>query len=265
MDAAKLDKSAEWLATARQNGLPVGDLPEDLKPATAEEGYAIQRRVTERLVKAGRGQIVGWKVGATTAPMQKLLNLPGPAAGPVLASAVLRNPARLAFADYRKVGIECEVCFTLKSPLPATKGVKVDREAAAAAVGSLCPAIEVVDNRYGDFTKTGAPTIIADGVFHSAVILGQEIKDWQKLDLVENDGATSANGEVKLAGKGKDVLGHPLESLAWLANHLASQGERIEAGQFVMTGSLPLPYWANKGETVEIRISGLGAVTAVVS
>jgi len=270
MDQARLDKAAEWLAQARvagpgQNGLPVSEMPAELRPATAEEGYAIQRRVRDRLIDRGQGKLIGWKVGATTAPMQKLLNLSGPAAGSMLESAEMRSPGTLRFADFRKVGIECEVCVKLKSALPATPGQKVDRAAAAAAVGSIFPAIEVVDNRYGDFTQIGAPTIIADGVFHHAIILGDEIKDWQKLDLVECDGTTSADGEVKLKGKGKDVLGHPLESLAWLANHLATQGERLEAGQIVMTGSLPLPYWANKGETVEIRISGLGSATAVIS
>jgi 2-keto-4-pentenoate hydratase len=265
MDAAKIDKAAEWLAAARQNGMAVSEMPAELKPATADEGYAIQRGVRAKMIAQGKGKLIGWKVGATTAPMQKLLNLPGPAAGPILASAEMTSPATLNFSDYRKVGIECEVCVTLKSPLPAMPGQKVDRTAAAAAVGAIRTAIEVVDNRYGDFASTGAPTIIADGVFHNAVILGQEIKDWQKLDLVECDGTTSANGAVKLAGKGKDVLGHPLESLAWLANLLAGQGERLEAGQIVMTGSLPLPYWANKGETVEVNITGLGSATAVIS
>ncbi|MCC7047558.1 MAG: fumarylacetoacetate hydrolase family protein [Alphaproteobacteria bacterium] len=265
MDAATMDRAAAWLARARQNGTSVGEMPAELKPATAEDGYAIQRRVREKMIAGGRGALIGWKVGATTVPMQKLLNLPGPAAGPILASARLTTPAKLNFADYRKVGIECEVCITLKSPLPAAPGQKTDRKAAAAAVGSIRPAIEVVDNRYGDFTSIGAPTIIADGVFHNAVILGPEIKDWQQVDLAECDGTTSANGEVKLRGKGKEVLGHPLESLAWLANLLSAQGERLEAGQIVMTGSLPLPYWANKGENVEIRIAGLGAAAATLA
>lgn len=264
MDSATMDRAAAWLAAARMDGTPVSDMLTSLKPATAEEGYAIQDRVRQRLIAKGRGKLIGWKVGATTAPMQKLLNLPGPAAGGILASADLRAPARLRFDDYRKPGIECEVCVRLKSPLPASPG-SVDRAAAAAAVGALHPAIEVVDNRYGDFARIGAPTIIADDVFHSAVVLGPEVKDWQKLDLVGNEGTASVNGEVKLRGKGADVLGHPFESLAWLANLLAGRGQRLEAGQIVMTGSITLPYWANRGETVEIRIAGLGAVSATLA
>lgn len=260
-----MDRAADWLADARLGGKPVADLPAALKPVTEAEGYAIQDRVRARLIARGRGKLIGWKVGATTAAMQKLLNLPGPAGGPVLASAELTAPGRLRFADYRKPGIECEVCVRLKSPLPAGPGRTVDRAAVAAAVGSLHPAIEVVDNRYGDFTKTGTPTIIADSVFHAAIILGPEIKQWRGLDLTDNEGTLAVNGEVKLRGKGSDVLGHPFESVAWLANSLGGRGQRLEAGQIVMTGSITLPYWANQGENVEIRIAGLGAVAATLA
>lgn len=263
MDAATIEKAADWIAEARLGGRAVSELPAALRPATNQDGYRIQRKVHARLTQRGRGALIGWKVGATTAPMQKLLNLTEPAAGAILASAEKHSPATLRFADYRKIGIECEVCVKLKSPLPAGPG-KVDRAAVAAAVGSLFPAMEIVDNRYGDFAKIGAPTIIADDVFHGAIVLGREVTDWQKLDLAGCDGTTSANGEVKLKGKGADVLGHPFESVAWLANLLSGRGERLEAGQYVMTGSLPLPYWANPGETVEISIAGLGAVSATL-
>jgi len=264
MDAATIELAAGWIAEARLAGRSMAELPGELRPPSAADGYAIQRRVQALLTQRGRGKLIGWKVGATTAPMQKLLNLSGPAAGAILASAEKHSPATLRFADYRKIGIECEVCVRLKSPLPSAPG-EVDREAAAAAVGSLFPAMEIVDNRYGDFTTVGAPTIIADDMFQAAIVLGAEVKDWRTLDLIGCEGTTSANGEVKLKGKGVDVLGHPFESLAWLVNLLAARGERLEAGQYVMTGSLPLPYWANAGETVEISISGLGSVQATIA
>jgi 2-keto-4-pentenoate hydratase len=51
-----------------------------------------------------------------------------------------------------------------------------------------------------------------------------------------------------------------MRSLAWLANRLRALGRALEPGQIVMTGSLPLPYWASAGDRVEIKIAGLGAV-----
>ena len=79
-----------------------------------------------------------------------------------------------------------------------------------------------------------------------------------KIDLANAIGITRANGAEVQRGKGSDVLGHPFESLIWLANQLGATGERIEAGQIVMTGSLPLPHWAAQGQRVEISIDGLG-------
>jgi len=51
-----------------------------------------------------------------------------------------------------------------------------------------------------------------------------------------------------------------MRSLAWLANRLRDLGRILEPGQIVMTGRLPLPYWAAAGDRVEIEIGGLGLV-----
>ena len=50
--------------------------------------------------------------------------------------------------------------------------------------------------------------------------------------LANKDGA--AIGE----GHGRDILGHPFNSVAWLATQLASRGAGLKAGQVVMTGSV---------------------------
>ncbi|MGQ0674629.1 MAG: 2-keto-4-pentenoate hydratase, partial [Rhodospirillales bacterium] len=259
-DKAAAERAAEWIAAARLGRRSIGEMPAALRPSTPSEGYAIQAALRQRLAAAGRGALAGWKVGATTLPMRKLLNMPEPVAGGILASAVLRSPARLSFADFIKPGIECEVCMRMKSPLPAKPG-KVDRKAAGEAVGEMCAAIEVVDNRYGDFARIGAPTIIADDVFQAAVVLGEWRADWRELDLVDCVGTASVDGVTKLEGRGLDVMGHPLESLAWLANLLDARGERLEPGQIAMTGSLTLPYWANRGEKLQTRIDGLERFT----
>jgi 2-keto-4-pentenoate hydratase len=39
-------------------------------------------------------------------------------------------------------------------------------------------------------------------------------------------------------GHGRDILGHPFNSVAWLASQLASRGAGLKAGQVVMTGSV---------------------------
>ncbi len=61
------------------------------------------------------------------------------------------------------------------------------------------------------------------------------------------------------------MLGHPLNSLAWMANCRGRLGKRIDAGAVVLTGSLPVVYWASPGERIEIEIEQLGALALELS
>lgn len=254
MTPAERAEAARWISSRRIAGSSLADIPSSLRPSDAEEGYAVARLVRERLTQAGRGELVGWKVGATTPAMQKLLNVPGPCAGAMLASGRFASPARVKAQHYIKIGIECEVAVRLAAPI----GANATRKDVEAAVAALHPAIEIVDNRYGDFGAMGPATLIADDFFHAGFVLGPEVRDWSRLDLASAVGITRSDGVEVQRGKGSDVLGHPFESLIWLANQLATRGERLEAGQVVMTGSLPLPYWAKAGERLQISIDGLG-------
>ncbi len=255
MTPAERAEAARWISSRRIAGSSLADIPSSLRPSDAEEGYAVARLVRERLTQAGRGELVGWKVGATTPAMQKLLNVPGPCAGAMLASGRFVSPARVKARHYVRIGIECEVAVRLARPI----GANATRKEVEAAIATLHPAIEIVDNRYRDFAAMGPATLIADDFFHAGFVLGPEVRDWSRLDLASAVGITRSDGVEVQRGKGSDVLGHPFESLIWLANQLATRGDRLEAGQVVMTGSLPLPYWAKAGERLQISIDGLGA------
>jgi 2-keto-4-pentenoate hydratase len=261
MTPADRAEAASWIASRRIAGTSLADMPRSLRPADPAEGYAVARLVRERLIQAGRGTLVGWKVGATTPVMQKLLAVPGPCAGAMLASGRLTKPARVEAGRYVKVGFECEVAVRLAKPL----GPEATRADAEAAIAAIHPAIEIVDNRFGDFVATGPATLIADDFFHAGFVLGPEVRDWRGIDLARAAGVTRADGIEVQRGKGADVLGHPFESLVWLARHLGTVGERLEAGQIVMTGSLPLPHWAAAGQHIEISIDGLGTAEVTLA
>jgi len=62
-------------------------------------------------------------------------------------------------------------------------------------------------------------------------------------------------------GTGRDVLGHPLEALAWLANHLAARGLPVKAGDIVTTGSLVKSQFPVAGNRISFRLPGFGEVT----
>lgn len=249
----------DWFATRRLAGDDVADLAPGLKPADEMQGYRVQAGVVERLINAGRGPQVGWKIGVTTPQMRAHLGIEAPIGGAVLEAGRHAPGAEVATTDFTRIGIECEIAMVLGRPLGG--GAPVNRHDAEAAVAMIHPAIELVDDRYGgDYRAFGVPGIIADFCFHAGFVLGAPVPHWRDLDLAALAGVTRADGVERVRGLGADVQGHPMASLAWLANQLTAVGRRLEPGEIVLTGSLPLPYWAQAGETIEIEIERLGSV-----
>lgn len=257
MDDAARTRSAALIGAARLSASTVPDLSEP--PESIEHGYAMQAALHRYFRDRTGSSLSGWKIGATTASMQDYLGVDGPAYGRVMANNVHADGAALAASDFCQPGIECEIGMRIDSTAgyaPYTSDTIGD------IVGSVFPAIEIVENRYGDFLSRGTPTLIADDFFHKACVLGDEISDWQSIDLAAVAGRTLIDGAEKGSGTGAEVMGHPFEALAWLANTLADHGERLMAGQIVLTGSVAPVIWV-EDETAQaaIELDGLGRVS----
>ena len=107
--------------------------------------------------------------------------------------------------------------------------------------------------------------MIADDFFAAGCVLGEAVARANAPDLHEIVGRALINGEEAGRGTGADVLGHPHNALAWLANHLAAEGRGLHAGQIVLTGSLVKTVWLSAGDSVTMALDGLGEVKALLS
>ena len=58
-----------------------------------------------------------------------------------------------------------------------------------------------------------------------------------------------------------EVMGNPLNSLAWIANHLGTRGQGLRAGDVVMTGSVSKILQVKAGDTVRATFTRLGSVS----
>jgi 2-oxo-3-hexenedioate decarboxylase/2-keto-4-pentenoate hydratase len=257
MTEEAIQRAARLLAEARLARRRFAGLPEDCRPPDEAAAYRVQDALHARLAAAGHGALAGHKIGCTTAVMQQFLGIANPCAGGIFAPPVQQVAARFAHADFLHVGVECEIAVRLARPLPAA-GAPYDRAGAAAAVGACMAAIEVVDDRYDDYRTLDTPTLIADDFFNAACVLGEPVEDWQQLDLANVEGRMTIDGSEVGRGRGGDILGHPLEALAWLANGLAGRGRSLQAGDFVLLGSVVQTRWVEAGALVEIEIAGLG-------
>jgi 2-keto-4-pentenoate hydratase len=79
-----------------------------------------------------------------------------------------------------------------------------------------------------------------------------------QLDQVE--ARVELNGTLVATGVGAAVLDHPLNSVARLARKLGEYGRSLQAGQFVMTGSLVRQFPLAAGDRARASFSEIGTV-----
>ena len=261
MNAEVIDRAARILARTRLERAPLGSLPEDCRPRDEREAYEIQDALHDVLRAAGLGAVAGYKVGCTTPVMQRFMGIDHPCAGGVFDSTVAHEAGGFRFADFCRVGVECEIVVRLGQSLPA-EAAPYTRDTVAGAVAACMAGIEVVDDRYEDFRSLDIWTMAADDFFNAGCVLGAPVADFADLDLASLAGRMTINGAEVGSGLGRDVLGHPLEALAWYANLKAGRGQALPAGAFVMLGSVVETQWLRAGDRVEVFVEGLGRARA---
>ena len=249
--------AANMLRRIRQDRVPVGRLPLGIAPTTAAEGAAVQVALAGL---AGAMPPAGFKIGATGSRMQAYLGVDAPIAGFIRQADLYRGDASLRFDDFIKPGVECEVGVRLArdlSPGPCSLAQ------ALAAVGEFFAGIELVDNRYGDLAELGMPTLLADQMYHGAAVIGDRPEaDWRGLPLDALRGRIWLDDGTADEGVTSDLLGHPLNGLAWLAGSAeAAAFGGLKAGQVVMLGSVTPPLWLRGPANVTVAFPPLPAVT----
>jgi 2-keto-4-pentenoate hydratase len=257
----KPQKKAERIVELFRSRRPTAILPPELYPASLDEAYAIRRAFQEIEETEGRGAIAGYKIGLTTSVMQKLCGVGEPCYGAIFAREVHHHRAELAAADYCRLGVETEIAFRFGDDLPQGNGPGE----IALAVESCMAAIELIEDLHYDYKRLDAAAMVAGNVWNAGVVLGTPVTDWQTRDLARATARLSINGQEIGSGNGGDVMGHPLNALAWLADKLAAAGTPLRRGMIVMTGSMvPIRYPA-AGDRVLVEVSGLGTAELVLS
>jgi len=252
--------AAEIIASARHSRTALKPLAAGMAPTTESEGYLVQDAL-HGLLASEFGARIGYKIGCTSAVMQQYLGIPHPCAGGVFAKAVHDSGVSLASDDFVRVGVECEIAVRLACDLSPSRA-PFTVEAIAHAIEAYLPAIEIVDDRYDDWQRLGAPLLVADDFFAAGCVLGKPVARSAAPDLLAVAGRAFINGVEAGQGTGADVLGHPHRAVAWLANHVAATGKQLRAGEIVLTGSLVKTIWLDPGDRVVMELQGLGSVAA---
>ena len=240
---------------------PIDILPPELMPADLDEAYAIRDAFEQIEIAGGRGAVAGYKIGLTTPVMQKLCGVDEPCYGAIFANEVHHGRAELAVRNYCRLGIESEIAVRLGEDLP--QGGDLGR--VVAAVESVMAAIEVLEDLRHDYKRLSAAAMVAGNVWNAGAVLGAPVADWRRLDLAAASGRLTINGREIGHGKGGDVMGNPLNALAWLADALAAAGRPLKRGMVVLTGSMVPIQFPASGDLAIVTVEGLGAAELVAT
>lgn len=252
-----LGTAASLLSRSWRESAHIDDLPPDCRPASREEGYAVQARWPGKL----DASVAGWKIAATSVAGQQHIGVSGPLAGPVFAHRVQPDGARVSLAANRMRVAECEVVFGLGSDLPS-RAQPYTRTEVLAAVRSLHPGIEVPDSRFLAFERAGEAQLIADCACCNDMVLGAPVPPDARVDeLPQLKVQARVSDGRELQGQGSNVLGDPVEALVWLVNELRAAGQPLRAGQFVTTGACVVPIPVEPGQRVEADFGWIGRIS----
>jgi 2-oxo-hept-3-ene-1,7-dioate hydratase len=229
---------------------------------TVEDAYAIQRAWTA--IKLSKGRVVkGHKIGLTSRAMQSAVGIDEPDYGVLYTDMFWNDGAVIPFEKYLSARIEMELAFVLAKPLAGPDCTIFD---VLDSTSYVTPALEILESRIHRLDPETKATrkvtdTIADNAANAAIVTGGRPFRPQDVDLRWISALLIRNGQIEETGVAAGVLNNPAQDVAWLANRLALRGERLEAGEIVLSGSFTRPVDVRKGGTFHADYGVYGSVS----
>jgi 2-keto-4-pentenoate hydratase len=252
--STKQQALADLLFEARRDARQLDSLAADLVPETADQAYAINRAVAERL----GWEPLGWKIAGTTASVRDKLGLDGPIYGRSFRRFKCASPAHLKHTELLDPLVECEFFVTLSRDLPPREKPWTMPEVID-AIAEVHAGIEVAECRYRRGALPPLPAILADGSASGCYVFGGKIENWRD-GLAAVKVALEVDGVLRREGSGTDVMGDPLRPLLWLADERRQWGDGLFAGETISTGSMTGMLPIRAGQSVCARFGDLATV-----
>ncbi|MFJ9521851.1 2-keto-4-pentenoate hydratase [Kitasatospora sp. NPDC101801] len=256
-ETAWIEEEAQALLAAERFAAPIAPLATRRPGLTLADAYRIQWAGARLRIEAG-ARPVGHKIGLTSAAMREQMGIAEPDSGILLDDMVVPDGGTVTLADLVSPRIEAEFAFRLGRDLA---GTAVDLETARRSVDQVQVTLEVIDTRYRDWQITLADSI-ADNAACARIVTGPPVELRPGTDLREQLLSVTVDDEPAASGRGREVLGDPLEAVAWLARRLAAFGTGLKAGDVVLAGSVHASLPLRPGTEIRAACEGLPPVTA---
>ena len=256
-----IEALATEMKAAEDGARGVVPLSSRLGAFTMEDAYAVAERVHRMRLDEG-ARVAGRKIGFSNRTIWPLYGVHEPIWAHVYDATVemLAMPrASCRLARFVEPRLEPEIVFGLREAPPADGSL----DKLLSCIEWVAHGFEIVQSHSPGW-KFQAPDTVADHCLHGRLFVGPRqpvsvlganplaaLRGF-RLDLMRD-------GEVMQTGRGENVLGSPLEALAYLVRVLAvSQPPRpLTAGELVTTGTITDALPLLPGERWHTRLHGL--------
>jgi 2-keto-4-pentenoate hydratase len=199
---------------------------------------------------------IGWKVGLGAPATLQKLGLKGPLVGFLMQDAQLPSGATVSLKTYAKPVAEPEIAVRMARDLDAAARPDVVKN----AIKELMPAIELADLDLPP-AADNLDAVLEGDIFQRHVLLGSTARAGGDVE-----GLTSRvirhGHEVHRTADPEALTGKLLDVVALVASTLAAFGEKLSAGDIVITGSITPPPMIEPDETEFVHaLDPIGEVT----
>ena len=217
-------------------------------------GMAAQLNRRRERIKAGEKPL-GWKVGFGAPAALEKLGIQAPLIGFLTDQALVASGSTISLADWQKPVAEPEIAVHIGKDLRAG----ADRATVKAAIAGLGPAIELVDV---DRPPDDVAAILAGNIYQRGIILGARNASRAGGVLDGLLGRIARNGiEIASTSDPQALTGELLGIVGHVADVLAEWGDKLRAGQIIITGSIVPPLWVAAGEEIMFNLDPVGSVS----
>lgn len=234
---------------------PVKSLGPEL---TMAEALCAQTALVARLSRE-LGRPIGYKVGLTSKAAREMFGATTSVHGVLLEGMLLPDGAEVSVDYGIRPIFEPDLLVTVKDE--GVNDAKTPLEVAR-HLEAVIPFVELADLAMAEGEPLSPEMITAINVGARLGVIGAPVPISPGVDFVDALGTmtvitTDASGNQLSKASGKAILGHPLNAVIWLAEHLAESRIKLKAGDIISLGSFARPRPPQPGQTVTVRYEGL--------
>lgn len=220
-----------------------------------QSGMARQLLALRRAWDGGAGRL-GWKLGLGTPQAGAQWGISGPVVGYLTEETEVANGGKVEIGAWSEPRLEPEIAIYVGRGIPAS----VDTAEIGSYVERLGLAIELID--FGAPPSSDLEALVADNVFHRAVLLGEPAAR-QSLDGVV---VQVAHAGTQLAvDDPAGALGGTAQSLlAHAAEYLNACGSQVRAGDVLISGALVAALPISEPGVTRVSSADLGEVSVAI-